>query len=74
MKQIHIEMVDITCNNCWFYTTTKVWRLTLEEVLSEKKDYLLNNDVEENSEEYNTELDATIENYNKYTQKDFDEL
>lgn len=59
------EIVNTNCSNCWFYSTTKIGRIDLEE-------YLINqeNEAIEKWEDFDKEY--YIKLYNSFSKDDFD--
>lgn len=65
------EMTDIDCYECWFYTTTNIWRLWLEDLLSLKEhnfesEYEWDTDSKEYKEELEKVLTETKKTYNDH--------
>jgi hypothetical protein len=62
------ERIDTSCNNCWFYSYTKTWRITLSEFLYEKADEIVNNQNKDYTEE---QKNIDIKKYNSFSEDDF---
>ncbi len=55
------EFTSLSCKNCGFYTEIKTGRMSLEEIIEEKMDELLNNDnLDPEDEDDKKEIDEAI--------------